>query len=106
MNLVRTPEEKAGRSRLVNGGREGARAARAGAVKVLEHTPVGKGGTNKSRAHKSRAHKSRTSEVGALRAQVASLVREKRNLSLRVGEGGREGEEAQYRYLAGLMDFE
>ena len=86
MNLVRTPEEKAGRSRLVNGGREGARAARAGAVKVLEHTPVGKGGTNKSR----------TSEVGALRAQVASLVREKRNLSLRVGEGGREGEEAQY----------
>ena len=85
MNLVRTQEEKAGRSRLVKCGREGARAARAGAVKVLEHIPVGKGGTNKSRAHKSR-----TSEVGALRAQVASLVREKRNLSLRVGEGGRE----------------
>ena len=78
MNLLRTPEEKAGRPRrvLANGG--GREAARTGAVKVLEHTPQAKGGVKRS---------SRGSEV-SLKAQVAALEKERRGLALKVSGRG------------------
>ena len=72
VNLMKTPEERpAARSRrLANGTSQDA----ARALRVLENTPQGKVGVKKSK----------TSEVEALRGQVTSLVKEKRDLSLRV----------------------
>ena len=74
VNLMKTPEERpAARSRrLANGTSQDA----ARALRVLENTPQGKVGVKKSK----------TSEVEALRGQVTSLVKEKRDLSLRVSQ--------------------
>ena len=72
VNLMKTPEERpAARSRrLANGTSQDA----ARALRVLENTPQGKVGVKKSKI----------SEVEVLRGQVTSLVKEKRDLSLRV----------------------
>ena len=73
VNFMKTPEERpAARSRRLANGTSSQDAARA--LRVLENTPQGKVGVKKSK----------TSEVEALRGQVASLVKEKRDLSLRV----------------------
>jgi hypothetical protein len=78
VNFMKTPEERpAARSRRLANGTSSQDAARA--LRVLENTPQGKVGVKKSK----------TSEVEALRGQVASLVKEKRDLSLRAAEGER-----------------
>lgn len=73
VTLLTTPEERPARSRIANGGRGSSHDA-ARALRILENTPRGKVGVKKSKV----------SEVESLRGQVASLVKEKRDLSLRV----------------------
>ena len=71
VNLLRTPQPRsAAKSRLLDGEEAAQRH-----VKVLENTPQGKVGVKKSKR----------SEVQVLRSQVASLVKEKRDLGLSVG---------------------
>lgn len=75
VHLLRTPEEKALKSRpRVSNGCGGRRT-----VKVLENTPRPQG--------KVGVKKSKRPEVQVLRSQVASLVKEKRDLALTVGRG-------------------
>ena len=74
VTLLRTPEKKPTKPRLNSSSSDGGGGWRAERVKVLENTPRTKAGVKKSKR----------SEVQVLRSQVASLAREKRDLSLNV----------------------
>lgn len=71
VNLLKTPEERPAKPRLTNGGGS-VQAARA--IKISENTPKGKVGVKKNKS----------SEADVLRSQVASLVKEKKELSRKV----------------------
>ena len=75
VNLLRTPEKKPTNPRLAGSSdADGGRHADHANVRVLENTPQARAGVKKSKR----------SEVQVLRSQVASLVKEKRDLALSV----------------------